>query len=192
MVATAKEMSKTTMSKLGYCTVAVCSILVVLFAFGGFAQEYSEGHEENLSLGRGFGVGIELNTPFWNVPTGIFLEFCFSDAFALQLSCGDYARATTHGYFGGMARYRIIDTTHLDLLVYLHGIAHFREGFMGSSNWVVCSTVITGLIGEYSLTKHLAVNCSVGSISYHDPGYSSGYSAENIPTFGIGITYYFL
>lgn len=172
--------------------VAVCSILMLLSALGGFIQGYAEGNEENLSLGRGFGVGMELNTPFWNVPTGIFLEFCFSDAFALQLSCGDYGSSSVHAYFGGMAKYRILDTTHLDLLVYLHGIVHLREGFMGSSNWVVYSTIIAGLIGEYSLTKRLAVNCSVGSVSRYAPASSSSYSAEKIPNFGIGITYYFL
>ena len=171
--------------------IVVCGILVVLFALGGFVQGYAEGNEENLSLGRGFGVGMALNTPFWNVPTGIFLEFCFSDSFTLQLSCGDYACSSVHAYFGGMARYRIIDTSHLDFLVYLHGIFHFREGFIGS-NWVVYSTIITGLIGEYSLTKHLAVNCSVGSVSRYAPSDSSGYSAEKIPNFGMGITYYFL
>ena len=55
--------------------VAVCSILMLLSALGGFIQGYAEGNEENLSLGRGFGVGMELNTPFWEVPTGFFLEF---------------------------------------------------------------------------------------------------------------------
>ena len=165
--------------------IVVCGILVVLFALGGFVQGHAEGNEENLSLGRGFGVGVEANMPYWNVPTGIFLEFCFSDSFALQLSCGDYGLSSLHSYFGGMVKYRLIDSGHLDFLVYLHGIFYFREGFITEDN-LECTVIMTGLIAEYSITEHIAVNGSIGS------GFRHGLGGDNLPNYGIGITYYFL
>jgi hypothetical protein len=129
--------------------------------------------EENLSSGRGFGIGASLSLPPWP-----YAVYCISDVLSLQatgmiLPGGAFISTSLH--------YRVLDGRALDLLAYL-GLGIAVSGLYSGFGYAAISA---GVALEYSLSKHLAVVGSVG-LSY---ALSGGVGV--LPTYGVKLTYYF-
>jgi len=159
--------------------ILVIALLVSLRS--GFSQiSQQDSYSANLSSGRGFGVGITLS-----VPPGIFLEYCFSDRLGLQAS-GGYSVGVV--YVGGALKYRFLDARAFDLLMHVNG------GFLGGSvmGFSYGGIIAGGGVGaEYSITKHLALNASLG-ISYYLFSVPGVIGVGNLlPSYGFSLTYYF-
>ena len=141
----------------------VSLVLIGLLASSSLTQE-------NLSSGRGLGIGAGLSLPPWP-----FVSYFFSDQVGVN---------ATGIIFPGIVmvsvslQYRALDSKALDLLANL-GLGVIVGG-IGSPLGDVFVSVGTSL--EYSFSRSLAVLASVGlSLS------SSGLS----PTYGASVVYYF-
>lgn len=128
--------------------IAVVLVIVVLACAAVMAQE---APSQDLSAGRGFGLGASLSVyPFSYIPWP-FVSFILSDAFAVSLT-----GVLIPGVFGVSAalEYRLLNGAAFDILPALSVGAAFGSGFFSAS-------VSAGVIAEYSLSRAIALRLTL-------------------------------
>ncbi len=135
-------------------SIAVLTIVLVLFSVAGpvLAQE----QDENLSDGRGFGIGMQVGLPVGGL---VSARYWFNPTVAVEGIV--FAWGESHDYFGvfsGRVLYKLSDTPTVDF--YIASGATFP--FSAYGNDPVLFSVAGGIEFNFAFAKNLAWNVEFG------------------------------
>lgn len=135
-------------------SIAVLTIVLVLFSVAGpvFAQE----QDENLSDGRGFGIGMQVGLPVGGL---VSARYWFNPTVAVEGIVFAWGEASNYfGVFSGRVLYKLSDTPTVDFYI-ASGVTF---PFSAYENPPLLFSAAGGIEFNFAFAKNLAWNVEFG------------------------------